>query len=106
MFKSTDESLESNAEKKRRIISVYLVHLSMFFLAIGNGILTTGIYPYIISVSSFSYDNFTWFLPSKLDPEVNLVEYGLIVAADALAQMVFSPIFGMIMDRFEGSANI
>ena len=35
----------------------------------------------------------------QLDDSVQLDEYGYVVAADALAQMIFSPIFGYICDR-------
>ena len=51
LMKSLEDSLESPGEKKKRIISLYIVHLSMLVMAMGNGILITGIYPYIISVS-------------------------------------------------------
>ena len=50
LMKSVEESLESPGEKKKRIISLYFVHMSMLIMAMGNGILITGIYPYIISV--------------------------------------------------------
>ena len=40
-----------------------------------------------------------------MDDSVALDEYGYVVAADALAQMTFSPIFGYICDRL-GSIRI
>jgi MFS family permease len=40
-----------------------------------------------------------------LDDSVKLDEYGYVVAADALAQMIFSPIFGYICDHL-GSIRI
>ena len=39
------------------------------------------------------------FFTLQLEPKVELSEYGLIVAADAAAQMIFSPIFGYLTDR-------
>ena len=35
----------------------------------------------------------------QLEPEVTLIEYGFVVAADATAQMLLSPVFGIIIDR-------
>ena len=40
-----------------------------------------------------------------MDDSVELEEYGYVVAADALAQMLFSPLFGYICDRL-GSIRI
>lgn len=41
----------------------------------------------------------------QLDLNVRLDEYGYVVAADAFAQMVFSPLFGLISDRL-GSVRL
>lgn len=38
-------------------------------------------------------------LTVQLDPSVTLFEYGLVVAADAAAQMLLSPFIGLIIDR-------
>ena len=35
----------------------------------------------------------------QLDMTVSMEQYGFVVAADALGQMIFSPIFGFIADR-------
>ena len=40
-----------------------------------------------------------------MDDSIELEEYGYVVAADALAQMIFSPIFGYICDRL-GSIRV
>ena len=37
-----------------------------------------------------------------MDDTIQLDEYGYVVAADALAQMIFSPIFGYVCDRLGG----
>ena len=34
-----------------------------------------------------------------MEPDVNLFEYGLVVASDALAQFLFSPLLGATIDR-------
>lgn len=41
----------------------------------------------------------------QLDRSVSLEQYGFVVAADALGQMIFSPIFGGIADRL-GSVRL
>ena len=47
---SLEESLESPGEKKKRIISLFIVHLSILVMSLGSSMLTTGVYPYLISV--------------------------------------------------------
>ena len=37
----------------------------------------------------------------QLDRTVSLEQYGFVVAADALGQLIFSPIFGLIADRLD-----
>ena len=37
----------------------------------------------------------------QLEPDVNLIEYGVVVAADAAAQMLLSPILGVVIDRLK-----
>ena len=34
-----------------------------------------------------------------MDPDVSMTTYGLVVAADAFAQMIASPTFGIIADK-------
>ena len=36
----------------------------------------------------------------QLDANVDLIEYGLVVSADAAAQMIAAPLFGLIIDKF------
>ena len=78
-----DFVLESPSEKKARIISLFIAHISMFLSGFSNAIILIGMFPYI----------------QALEPEVSLFEYGIVVAADAAAQMVFSPVFGLIIDK-------
>ena len=40
-------------------------------------------------------------LSLQLDRTVSLEQYGFVVAADALGQLIFSPIFGLIADRLD-----
>ena len=48
---SMEKSLETPAERKKRIISLYIVHLSMLVVSLGSSIIFTGVYPYLLSVS-------------------------------------------------------
>jgi len=82
---SMEKSLETPGERKKRMISLYIVHLSMLVVSLGSSIIFTGVYPYLLS----------------LDPNVDLLEYGLVVAADAAAQMLCAPLFGVIIDRIK-----
>ena len=36
----------------------------------------------------------------QLDGNVDLIEYGLVVSADAAAQMICAPLFGLLIDKF------
>ena len=48
---SLEASLETAAEKRRRHISLYLTHFSMFLSGFGNSILYIGMFPYLVAVS-------------------------------------------------------
>ena len=37
----------------------------------------------------------------QLDKSVNLLEYGMVVAADAFAQMILSPLLGIVIDKLK-----
>ena len=52
MVTSLEQSLETASEKKRRIISVFVCHVSMFLSGFGNSLIYIGMYPYLIMVSS------------------------------------------------------
>ena len=47
---SMEKSLETPSEKKKRLISLGIVHLSMLVMSLGSSIIFTGVYPYLISV--------------------------------------------------------
>ena len=46
-------SLESGEERKERIISLFITHISMFLSGFGNAIIYIGMFPYIQAVSYF-----------------------------------------------------
>ena len=49
---SLEASLETPAEKKKRLISLFLTHFSMLLSGFGNSIIYIGMYPYIVAVSA------------------------------------------------------
>ena len=83
--KSSLMSLETPQEKKLRIRSLFIVHFSLLVASLGSSIIFTGVYPYLV----------------QMDPSVAMIEYGVVVAADAAAQMIFAPLFGMWIDRMK-----
>ena len=55
MVTSLEQSLETATEKRRRIISVFVCHISMFLSGFGNSLIYIGMYPYLLSVSTRFY---------------------------------------------------
>lgn len=49
-FKSSQER-ETNAQRRARILSIYIVHIGMFIFSLGFSIVLTGVYPYMKQVS-------------------------------------------------------
>ena len=43
--------METPKEKRQRIISLYIVHTSMFVFALGNSVIMMGVWPYLQAVS-------------------------------------------------------
>ncbi|KAH8270167.1 hypothetical protein KR018_005096 [Drosophila ironensis] len=73
-----DDGLETLEAYKQRWRSVRIIYFTMFLMALGFSIILTGIWPFL----------------DKLDPLAGKEFMGLIVAANPLGQMIFSPIFG------------
>ena len=66
-----------------------IVHISMFIFSLGFSIILTGVFPYMKQLD-------------KHRKEENLLTwYGAAVAANPLGQMVFSPVFGYIVNRLK-----
>ena len=42
--------METAKEKRQRIISLYIVHTSMFVFALGNSVIMMGVWPYLQAV--------------------------------------------------------
>ena len=102
-----------------RIRSLFIVHTSMLIFSMGNSIIVTGIWPYLQAVSTngsqyiYTFIKFILVMLAfntyhkfrnkssclQLDPSVTLDEYGIVVASDALAQIIIAPILGAIADR-------
>lgn len=49
-MRSVEASLETPAEKKIRLTSLFITHFSMFLSGFGNSILYIGMYPYVALV--------------------------------------------------------
>ncbi|KAL7732400.1 hypothetical protein ACLKA6_004375 [Drosophila palustris] len=73
-----DDGLERLEDYIHRWRSVRIIYFTMFLMALGFSIILTGIWPFL----------------SELDPSAGKEFMGLIVAANPLGQMIFSPIFG------------
>ena len=106
---------------QEEVRSLFIVLTSVFVSALGSTIIITGVWPYLEVVRSDNSNLLTICIHLliykiiedyyslifdccihifiQLDDSVQLDEYGYVVAADALAQMIFSPIFGYICDR-------
>ncbi|XP_065360293.1 major facilitator superfamily domain-containing protein 8 isoform X1 [Calliphora vicina] len=73
-----DDGLETLDEYRMRWRSIRVIYFTMFLMSLGFSIILTGIWPYL----------------NKLDPTAGKEFMGLIVAANPLGQMIFSPLFG------------
>ncbi|XP_059216197.1 major facilitator superfamily domain-containing protein 8 isoform X1 [Stomoxys calcitrans] len=73
-----NDGLETLDEYRTRWRSVRVIYFTMFLMSLAFSIILTGIWPYL----------------NKLDPSAGKEFMGLIVAANPLGQMVFSPLFG------------
>ena len=50
LVSSLESSLETPAEKRARLISIFVAHASMFLSGFGNSLIYIGMYPYLVSV--------------------------------------------------------
>ncbi|XP_058807793.1 major facilitator superfamily domain-containing protein 8 isoform X2 [Phymastichus coffea] len=73
-----DDELETVEERKERHKSLFVIYFTMFLMSLGFSIVLSGVWPYL----------------HKLDPLVSMSYMGYVVAANPLAQMIFSPLVG------------
>lgn len=78
--------LETPGERKARIRSLYIVHISGLVFALGFSIVLTGLLPYLRR------------LTGKQDDEL-LEIFGWMVAINPLGQMLFSPLLGWLSNK-------
>ncbi|XP_053980033.1 major facilitator superfamily domain-containing protein 8 [Hylaeus volcanicus] len=78
-----DDDLETVAERKQRWRSIYAIYFTMFLMSLGFSIILTGVWPYL----------------DKLDSKAGKEFMGYVVAANPLAQMLFSPLVGWWGDK-------
>ncbi|KZC09574.1 Major facilitator superfamily domain-containing protein 8, partial [Dufourea novaeangliae] len=79
----TDDDLETVTERKERWRSIYAIYFTMFLMSLGFSIILTGVWPYL----------------KKFDKEVHKEFLGYVIAANPLAQMLFSPLLGWWGDK-------
>ncbi|XP_076280728.1 CLN7/MFS domain-containing 8 [Lasioglossum baleicum] len=79
----TDDDLETVAERKERWRSINAIYFTMFLMSLGFSIILTGVWPYL----------------DKLDKNAGKEFMGYVVAANPLAQMLFSPFVGWWGDK-------
>ena len=95
-----------------RTRSLILTHGANLISSLGSGMVITGIWPYLKAVSCkessylLRYNNNTIVnktmnrvLQLQLDPTVTMSQYGFVVASDALAQILFSLLYGYLVDK-------
>ncbi|XP_033326058.1 CLN7/MFS domain-containing 8 [Megalopta genalis] len=78
-----DDDLETVAERRERWRSIYVIYFTMFLMSLGFSIILTGVWPYL----------------DKLDKNAGKEFMGYVVAANPLAQMLFSPLVGWWGDK-------
>ena len=47
---SVEQGLETAAQRRQRLLSVWVAHASMFLSGFGNSLIYIGMFPYIVSV--------------------------------------------------------
>ncbi|XP_055855340.1 major facilitator superfamily domain-containing protein 8 isoform X1 [Episyrphus balteatus] len=75
---NVDDGLETLEEYNKRWVSVRVIYFTMFLMSLAFSIILTGVWPFL----------------DKLDPKAGKEFMGLVVAANPLGQMIFSPLFG------------
>ncbi|XP_054271541.1 major facilitator superfamily domain-containing protein 8-like [Macrosteles quadrilineatus] len=81
--------LETEDEYKQRWNSIRTMYFTMFLMALGFSVVLTGVWPYL----------------DELDPTAGKEFMGYVVAANPLAQMIFSPLVGWWGNR-RGSVRL
>ena len=78
-----DDDLETVKERNERWRSIYAIYFTMFLMSLGFSIILTGVWPYL----------------QNLDNSIGKEFLGYVVAANPLAQMLFSPLVGWWGDK-------
>jgi len=84
--------IETPAERKSRIRSLYIVHLAMLVFNLGYSIILTGVLPYLRRLTG-------------MEEEKLLGLFGWVVAINPIGQMIFSPFLGWLTTKM-GSIRI
>lgn len=86
---NVDDGLETLEEYNKRWVSVRVIYFTMFLMSLAFSIILTAVWPFL----------------DKLDPKAGKEFMGLVVAANPLGQMIFSPLFGYWQNK-SGSMRI
>ena len=78
--------LETAAERKQRMVSLYIVHCCMMVFSLGYSIVLTGVLPYLRRLTA-------------LDNTQLMTLFGWMVAINPIGQMLFSPPLGWLTQR-------
>ena len=79
---------ESATMRKKRMRSIRIAHVGMFIFGLGFSIVITGVYPYMIQL-----------FPDESNSKL-LNQYGYVVSVNPLGQLLFSPVFGFLANKF------
>ena len=79
--KEKSHEQEDAGERRRRMISLYIVHFCMMVFSLGYSIVLTGVQPYLRRLTTF-------------DDGVALELFGWMVAINPIGQFLFSPLLG------------
>ncbi len=100
-------TVETPEAKRRRIRSIQIVHFGMFIFGLGFSIVITGVYPYMIQVlvilPGLARKNLktpVQLFPSS-SPSTLLNRFGFVVSVNPLGQLLFSPLFGFLANKFK-----
>jgi len=90
--KARSHEEEDVGERRRRMISLYIVHFCMMVFSLGYSIVLTGVLPYLRRLTNF-------------DEGVLLELFGWMVAINPIGQFLFSPLLGWLSSKI-GSIRI
>lgn len=107
---NVDDGLETIDEYNKRWLSIRVIYFTMFLMSLAFSIILTGVWPFLDKVSvlvrrGLKFSKMLNYFSHQLDPKAGKEFMGLVVAANPLGQMIFSPLFGYWQNK-SGSMRI